>query len=138
MATGANSVALGAGSVANEPNTVSIGSPGNERRLTNVAPGINPTDGVNMQQLQAVQGSINSVARSAYSGIAMAGALAGLPQVEQDKTFMLGAGVGNYAGYSALALGGSARITKNTIAKFGVSSSNGERVMFNATLGYTW
>ena len=31
-----------------EPNTVSVGSAGNERRITNVAPGVNPTDAVNV------------------------------------------------------------------------------------------
>ncbi|WP_250471379.1 hypothetical protein [Caballeronia sp. GAFFF1] len=48
-ATGNNSVALGSGSVAGEDNTVSIGSAGNERRLTNVAPGVNGTDAANMK-----------------------------------------------------------------------------------------
>jgi autotransporter adhesin len=51
-ASAANSVALGNGSVANAPNTVSVGSVGNERRVTNVAPGVNPTDAVNVSQLQ--------------------------------------------------------------------------------------
>jgi autotransporter adhesin len=50
----ANSVALGAGSVASEPNTVSVGAPGAERRITNLAPGINGTDAANMDQLNAV------------------------------------------------------------------------------------
>ncbi|UFN51373.1 YadA-like family protein [Roseomonas sp. OT10] len=51
-AQAANSVALGAGSVADVPGTVSLGSAGAERRLTNLAPGINATDGVNVSQLQ--------------------------------------------------------------------------------------
>jgi autotransporter adhesin len=38
-ATGQNAVALGQGSVADVANTVSVGSPGNERRIVNVAPG---------------------------------------------------------------------------------------------------
>ncbi|WP_028584801.1 YadA C-terminal domain-containing protein [Desulfogranum mediterraneum] len=46
-----SSVALGKDSVASEPNTVSVGSPGNERRLTNLAPGLKPTDAVNRGQL---------------------------------------------------------------------------------------
>jgi autotransporter adhesin len=139
VASGANSVALGAGSVASEPNTVSVGTPGNERTITNVAPGVNPTDAANIEQLQGLQQNINTVARNAYSGIAMAGALAGLPQVEQGKTFQLSAGVGNYAGYSALAVGGSARITENTIVKMGISATGGSNhVLFNAGVGYSW
>ena len=73
---------IGAGSVASEANSVSVGSPGKERTITNVAPGVSPTDAVNVAQLQGVQQNINDVARAAYSGVAMAGALAGLPQVE--------------------------------------------------------
>jgi len=137
-AIASNSVALGANSVADQPNTVSVGSPGNERRITNVAPGVNPTDAVNVSQLQGVQQSVNDVARSAYTGVAMAGALAGLPQVEQGKTFQLGAGVGAYAGYAALAIGGSAHIGPNLIFKAGASASGGNRVLFNTGVGYSW
>jgi len=48
-----NSVALGYGSQALENDTVSIGSVGGERRIVNVADGINGTDGVNMSQLNS-------------------------------------------------------------------------------------
>ncbi|WP_418939857.1 YadA family autotransporter adhesin [Paraburkholderia bryophila] len=133
-----NSVALGAGSVASTPNTVSVGSPGNERTISNVAPGVNPTDAVNVAQLQGVQQNMNTLARNAYSGVAMAGALAGLPQVEQGKTFQVGAAVGNYSGYTALAIGGSARVTENTIVKMGVSATNGAHLLINAGVGYSW
>src|SRR5690606_34463927 len=50
-----NSVALGAGSVANEPNVVSVGAPGSERRIVNVADGQNAYDAVNVRQLAAVR-----------------------------------------------------------------------------------
>jgi autotransporter adhesin len=55
QATGENSVAIGTGSVADQDNTVSVGSQGNERRITNVAAGVNPTDAVNVSQLQTAQ-----------------------------------------------------------------------------------
>jgi hypothetical protein len=55
-----NSVALGKDSVASEPNTVSVGSPGNERRITNVAEGVNSTDAVNRRQLDAVSSRVNT------------------------------------------------------------------------------
>ena len=133
-----NSVALGSGSVASQPNSVSVGSPGNERTITNLAPGVNPTDAVNVAQMEGVEQNINNVARVAYSGIAMAGALAGLPQVEQGKTLQISAGVGNYGGYSAIAIGASARITQNTIIKFGASATDGSHVLVNAGIGYSW
>ncbi|MEO8141723.1 MAG: YadA-like family protein [Sphingomicrobium sp.] len=59
-ATALNSVALGAGSTATRDNTVSIGAPGGERQLTNVAPGTLGTDGVNVNQLNAVAALIPS------------------------------------------------------------------------------
>lgn len=74
-ATGANSVALGGDSIAsrgpvagyaafglagthNSAGEISVGSPGAERQITNVAPGSALTDAVNMAQLQAVAGLI--------------------------------------------------------------------------------
>jgi trimeric autotransporter adhesin len=98
QATGNRSVALGSFSVADQPNTVSVGSPGNERRITNVAAGINPTDAVNLSQLQ-------DVSRIAYSGTAMSFALSGavMPTLEPGEKG-LGIGLGNYKGYSAVAL----------------------------------
>jgi autotransporter adhesin len=96
-ATANNSVALGTGSVADQPNTVSIGSPGSERRITNVAPGINPTDAVNLSQLR-------DVSRIAYSGVAMSMAMSGVyvPPLEPGE-YGAGIGLGNYKGYSSLA-----------------------------------
>jgi trimeric autotransporter adhesin len=98
QATANRAVALGSFSVADQPNTVSVGSPGNERRITNVAPGINPTDAVNLSQLQ-------DVSRIAYSGTAMSFALSGavMPTLEAGEKG-LGIGLGSYKGYSAVAL----------------------------------
>lgn len=54
---GGGSVALGAGSIATDGNA-SVGSPGDERRIQNVAPGIEHTDAVNVSQLEdAIDGA---------------------------------------------------------------------------------
>ncbi|EBV7128246.1 autotransporter adhesin SadA [Salmonella enterica subsp. enterica serovar Oranienburg] len=53
IAAAENSVALGTNSVADEANTVSVGSSTQQRRITNVAPGVNNTDAVNVAQLKA-------------------------------------------------------------------------------------
>ncbi|SAL80071.1 transporter [Caballeronia peredens] len=108
VASGENSVAIGSGSVASEDNTMSVGSQGNERRITNVAPGVNGTDAVNMNQLSAVQSSVNSVARSAYSGVAAAMAMPNLTPRDPGKV-LVAAGVANYKGYSAVGVGGTYR-----------------------------
>jgi autotransporter adhesin len=138
LASAPNSVALGAGSVADRANTVSVGSPGNERVIANVAPGVRPTDAVNLSQLQGVQQNVSNVARQAYSGLAMAGALAGLPQVDTGKTLQVSAGVGSYGGYGALAIGVSARLTEATVVKLGLSTGGSSKVLFNAGVGYSW
>ncbi|HBJ0844455.1 TPA: YadA-like family protein [Escherichia coli] len=53
IAAADNSVALGTGSVATEENTISVGSSTNQRRITNVAAGVNATDAVNVSQLKS-------------------------------------------------------------------------------------
>ncbi|WP_213227283.1 YadA-like family protein [Caballeronia sp. NK8] len=108
VASGANSVALGDSSVAEENHTVSIGSAGNERRLTNVAPGINGTDAANMNQLNAVQSSVNSVARGAFAGVAAAMSMPNMTPSQPGNT-VVAAGVGNYKGYTAVGLGATYR-----------------------------
>jgi len=98
QATANRSVALGAYSVADQPNTVSVGTPGAERRITNLAPGIGPTDAVNVQQLR-------DVARMAYSGVAMSMAISGvtIPALDPGEKGV-GIGIGTYKGYSAVAI----------------------------------
>jgi autotransporter adhesin len=67
-------------------NTVSVGAPGGERRITNVAAGINQTDAVNVSQLQTfaagfqtqiggLQSQITANNIEARRGIAAAAAL---------------------------------------------------------------
>ncbi|ECT9319358.1 hypothetical protein CFJ81_14195 [Salmonella enterica subsp. enterica serovar Newport] len=53
IAAAENSVALGTNSVADEANAVSVGSSTQQRRITNVAAGVNNTDAVNVAQLKA-------------------------------------------------------------------------------------
>jgi autotransporter adhesin len=148
--------------VADRDNTVSVGSAGSERQVTNVAAGTATTDAVNVGQLNEsvsaaignlpagttakdytdqrfnqVQDSVSQVAKAAYSGIAAATALTMIPDVDQGKTIAVGIGGGNYKGQSAVALGVSARITENLKMKIGAgTSSNGPTV--GAGASYQW
>jgi autotransporter adhesin len=54
-ATGENSIAIGAGSQATANNTVSFGSADTQRRLTNVASGVDDFDAVNIGQFKLVR-----------------------------------------------------------------------------------
>ncbi|WP_153077269.1 ESPR-type extended signal peptide-containing protein [Paraburkholderia bonniea] len=58
VANGPNSVALGGNSVTTEKYTVSIGSAGAERRIVNVADGINASDVVTLGQLNALRAEL--------------------------------------------------------------------------------
>lgn len=143
-AAGPNSVAIGAGSVANAPNTVSFGSSGNERRLTNVAPGVDNTDAVNLGQLNgavasgvsqansytdrriaATNNAINDVARQAYSGIATAMAMSGMPDIDNNKSMGIGLSVATYYGYQSIAGSLVGRLTENLKVRVGVGGSTG-------------
>ena|GEM_PF-1685738 len=53
--TAENSVALGANSVADAFNTVSLGGATTKRRVTNMADGIELTDGVNVRQMNSIR-----------------------------------------------------------------------------------
>jgi len=63
-ATGAHSAAIGGGSVADRDNTVSVGSQGNERQVTNVKAGTADTDAVNVAQMNQASSSATSSANS--------------------------------------------------------------------------
>ncbi len=134
--------ATGANSVGDEDNTVSFGSQGNERRVTNVANGVNATDAVNMGQFQsglnALQGSVNSVARNAYGGITAATALTMIPDVDQGKNIAVGVGTANFQGYQAVALGASARITQNIKVKVGGGYASGGGATVGGGMSYQW
>ena len=58
--TGEGGVALGAGSVADRANAVSVGSTGANRQIINVAAGTEATDAVNVSQLQKVSDTANA------------------------------------------------------------------------------
>jgi autotransporter adhesin len=115
-AAAGNSVAIGAGSIAAAPNTASFGSPGNERRLTNVAAGINPTDGVNVSQLSSLaagfqsqvgglQSQINNNDRRLRDGVAVALAAGGVPAVPYGRKLGVFGNVATYDGHGAAGFG---------------------------------
>lgn len=141
-----NSVALGQGSVATEENTVSVGNEQIKRRVTNVADGKNPNDAVNVKQLNEMQGSVDSVRKDLHKtdkrlrgGIAGATAAANIPQVTQPGSNLLGMGVGNFNGQSAVAVGYS-RSSDNNKVLFKVSGAATTQGDFNvgAGIGYQW
>jgi len=103
-----NSVALGANSVASAPNTVSVGAPGSERRITNVAAGVDGTDAVNVNQLNAAVASNNASlaqidhhVQVAYSGVAMGMAMSAAPLTLSQGEQGISGGVATFGGRTA-------------------------------------
>ena len=60
QATARRSVAIGQGSIANVANVVSVGDATNPRRIINVRRAVNPTDAVNLAQVQQMISSVTT------------------------------------------------------------------------------
>jgi len=78
-----SSVALGYASVADRVNTVSVGSAGAERQITHVADGIAPTDVVNLRQLQGGMGQAVTLAND-YTDLRFNQLNAGIRDLRRD------------------------------------------------------
>ena len=135
-ASAPNAVALGANSVANEANTVSVGSVGNERRITNVAAGVNPTDAVNMSQLNGLNNKVDKLGDTLSAGVASAIALQSPAIMIPGKTTMK-VGVGYFNGQAAV--GVSARKTADS-GRWSVTGgvSSGTKGGVAAGAGFEW
>lgn len=143
-----NSVALGKDSVADKPNTVSVGSKGNERTITNVAPGRieeGSTDAVNGGQLYDVSQRVGDNTRAisnlqdeSRKGDAMNAALAALKPIGYNpaEPAQIMAGVGTYRGQQAIALGAAYYIDGSTMVNGGLAYAGDNHLMANA--GVTW
>jgi autotransporter adhesin len=135
-ASAANSVALGQGSVADRPNTVSVGSAQLQRQITNVAAGTQPTDAVNLQQLDL---SLGQVKAFAAQGTAESLAVPAMPQLAPGKKWM-GMAYGNFAGQSALGFGFGYQIDEhwNTSAGLSTSTTGGSNLATKVQAGFEW
>ena len=143
-----HSVAIGTNSIADRENTVSFGYAGGERQLTNIAAGTEATDAVNVSQLRLTEANfsaglsetnrrIDSVKTDSDRGDALGAALAALNPIAYDpyEPTQIMAGLGNYKGHSAMAIGVAHYTNERTILHMG-ASSNGNDFMVNA--GVTW
>jgi autotransporter adhesin len=105
-------------------------------RISNVAPGVQGGDAVNVKQLQQ---AVYSGRSFAAKGVAAAMAIPSIPQLEVGKKWV-GAALGNYAGQSALGVAVGYQIDQNFNVGLGVSSATGKgsRTGTRVQLGYGW
>ena len=113
------------------------------KRITNVAPGKDGTDAVNVNQLKYVAGNIsnqiNNVDKGLRAGIAGALASGGLYHATTSGKSMVSVGAGTYRGQNALAVGYS-RLSDNgkVGVKFTVNSNSQGHSGASASVGYQW
>ena len=111
-------------------NTVSLTKDGlnnGGKTISNVGPGVNGTDAVNVNQLKGVTegmaNAINSVAGETQRVGAHAAAMSALKPIQYDplEPTQVMAGIGNYRGETAAALGVAHYTSENTMFHAGVS-----------------
>ncbi len=130
-------MAIGSGSVASEVNTFSVGAPGNERRITNVAPGVHGTDAVNMNQYRWLEGRIDDVKDEAMAGIAITNAMATvLPR--EGKSFAFRMGGGFYGGSEAIGITAAGRLNNNFSLDAGFGASTSTSSDYGGKIGVTY
>ena len=147
-ASGSNSVALGVNSNdEGRSNVLSVGATGAERQISNVAPGTQGTDVVNLNQLNTGLGSattqlrneLNGVSKDANAGTAAAIAMANMPQAFTPGKSMIAAGAGYYEGQTAVSIGVS-KLSDNGrwVIKFSGSADTRGKVGVGAGAGFQW
>ena len=141
-ATGKNSVSVGGGSTdGGRSNTVSVGAPGHERTISNVANPVKGTDAVNLNylnnRLANVYGDMNDLRDETRAGIASATALGMLPQSTVPGKSLIAIGAGHHKGESAAALGLSGMSDDGKwVFKGGVSYDSQENTTIGGSIGY--
>ncbi|MFV0617150.1 YadA-like family protein [Megasphaera sp. WILCCON 0056] len=137
-----NSVALGSNSVADEANTISVGSSSLERRITHVADGISTTDAATVGQLQRTASSIQQNVTYLGNEIdqvgAISAALAGLHPLQSSKGFEISAAGGAYDGKQAMALGGFYHANPDVMVSFSGATSFGSEHKTAGNVGLTF
>lgn len=133
---------------------ISFASFGGAVRVHGVADGVAPTDAVNKRQLDALsnqvgqfdgrmtnlENRVDKMDKRMSAGIASTMAAVNIPQVDSDKTFSMGVGLGSYNSESALAVGASYRMAPDAVLKASVASGSGSgsKAAFGVGAAMSW
>ena len=86
----------------------------------------------------ALKDEVNNNQKEADAGISGAMAMSNIPQVMNNQTVAIGAGIGGYEGENALAVGASARVSNSIVVKATVSDDTENNVGYGAGLSVGW
>lgn len=86
----------------------------------------------------ALKDEVNNNQKEANAGISGAMAMSNIPQVMNNQTVAIGAGIGGYEGENALAVGASTRIGNAVVVKATVSDDTENNVGYGAGLSVGW
>jgi autotransporter adhesin len=143
-----NAVAVGNNSLADRDNSVSVGSEGHERQITNVAPATQRTDAANWGQVQDAISDVKNWADQRFKKVdrridrmgamtaaygQMAFSAAGV-----ESPNRVGVGIGTQNGQAALAVGYSHQLSKNLNLSFGAAAASGGDVSVGGGLAVGW
>nr|WP_201512093.1 YadA-like family protein [Psychrobacter alimentarius] len=144
--THTNSVALGAGSQTSAANTVSVGNAETQRRITNVAAGINPNDAVNVSQLNQNRAEafgytdrrINDLEGETHSAVAGALAFGALRYPNVPGKVSVGLGGGTWEGETGYALGVGYTTSDGQLSISSAFGGSGSQNGGNVGVSYTF
>ena len=136
--------------IKNGPSVTKNGVDAGGKKITNVAPGTDGTDAVNVDQLNAainqsggdainrLGNQVNRMDSHMRKGIAGAAALAALHPLEfdPDDKLTFAAGLGNYRGENAAAIGAFYRADEKVMFSVGGTVGNGENLV-NAGISFS-
>lgn len=150
VTVGGTSITNNGVSIANGPSMTTAGVNAGGQTITNVAPGVNGTDAVNVNQLSTGLGVVNNNVnalrqdvienrKEAQAGVAGAMAMAGMPQAYLPGKSMLAAGAASFKGQTAIAIGLS-KISDNGkwVTKITGSANTRGDVGVSVGAGYQW
>ena len=89
-------------------------------------------------QFKSLKDDVDDNKKESRSGIAGAVAIASMPQVERDQTFMVSAGAGTFHDESAVAVGASFHAGEHAIVKAGVTTTTNNDYAVGAGIGLGW
>ncbi|WP_107878404.1 YadA family autotransporter adhesin [Neisseria animaloris] len=139
-------VSYGGFAGSNPIGTVSVGAPGLERTLTNVAAGritADSTDAINGSQLYSVlqnqNNRIGDIDKDLRAGIAGATAISFLQRPNEAGKSLVSAAVGGYKNQQALAIGYATNSDNNKWStKLGVGVNTRKDLNWGGSIGYQW